>query len=255
MSLSISLAETDQDRAACMQLRREVFILEQSVPQAEETDGLDDECIHFLVRLEGKPVAASRVRYLKDKAKIQRVCVSKDKRGSGFGGRLIAYMIDHLSAENRAAILYLESQVHAISFYENLGFTAYGDVFMDAGIPHRKMEKPVDTILAPHRLAIYGTLAPGAVNESQLSELSGEWISGKVSGHQIEISSGLARGCPGLTLDPDASKIDVFVFQSKDLPNHWERLDQFEGPQYRRVLTRVETVDGFVTAYIYEFVS
>ena len=33
----------------------------------------------------------------------------------------------------------LDSQVHAIGFYERLGFVAGGDVFMDAGIPHRNM--------------------------------------------------------------------------------------------------------------------
>ncbi|MEC8902256.1 MAG: GNAT family N-acetyltransferase, partial [Pseudomonadota bacterium] len=29
--------------------------------------------------------------------------------------------------------------LHALAFYERLGFVAHGDVFMDAGIPHREM--------------------------------------------------------------------------------------------------------------------
>ena len=33
----------------------------------------------------------------------------------------------------------LGSQVHAIPFYEALGFTAEGPVYDDAGIPHRDM--------------------------------------------------------------------------------------------------------------------
>ena len=33
----------------------------------------------------------------------------------------------------------LSAQLHALAFYERLGFVAHGDVFMDAGIPHREM--------------------------------------------------------------------------------------------------------------------
>ena len=33
--------------------------------------------------------------------------------------------------------------VHAIPFYEKLGFTVCGPVYDDAGIPHRDMEKPL----------------------------------------------------------------------------------------------------------------
>jgi predicted GNAT family N-acyltransferase len=33
----------------------------------------------------------------------------------------------------------LGAQLKAISFYERLGFTAFGEVFLDAGIEHRMM--------------------------------------------------------------------------------------------------------------------
>jgi ElaA protein len=33
----------------------------------------------------------------------------------------------------------LGAQTHALGFYERLGFTAIGDEFDDAGIPHREM--------------------------------------------------------------------------------------------------------------------
>ena len=33
----------------------------------------------------------------------------------------------------------LGAQTHALGFYEHLGFTAFGDEFDDAGIPHREM--------------------------------------------------------------------------------------------------------------------
>ena len=39
----------------------------------------------------------------------------------------------------------LGAQLDALGFYERLGFTAYGDVFDDAGIDHRMMELRFDT--------------------------------------------------------------------------------------------------------------
>ena len=41
------------------------------------------------------------------------------------------------------------------------------------------------------------------------------------------------------------------VFVSPDLPAHWDRLDAFEGADYRRVLIEVATPDGPLEAYIY----
>jgi predicted GNAT family N-acyltransferase len=36
---------------------------------------------------------------------------------------------------------YLGAQSHATGFYEKLGFAAFGDEFLDAGIPHRHMRR------------------------------------------------------------------------------------------------------------------
>jgi gamma-glutamylcyclotransferase (GGCT)/AIG2-like uncharacterized protein YtfP len=55
----------------------------------------------------------------------------------------------------------------------------------------------------------------------------------------------------GLILDPQGSLVDVHLFESLDLPNHWSRLDEFEGPGYRRTTTRVATTAGDVDASIY----
>jgi predicted GNAT family N-acyltransferase len=37
--------------------------------------------------------------------------------------------------------LSLAAQVHAIPFYERFGFVAHGDVFLEAGIEHREMDR------------------------------------------------------------------------------------------------------------------
>jgi predicted GNAT family N-acyltransferase len=47
----------------------------------------------------------------------------------------------HIETALPARRLILDAQVHAVAFYENLGYAPYGEVFMEAGIPHRRMEK------------------------------------------------------------------------------------------------------------------
>ncbi|MEM7300113.1 MAG: gamma-glutamylcyclotransferase family protein [Pseudomonadota bacterium] len=101
------------------------------------------------------------------------------------------------------------------------------------------------------RLATYGTLAPGRVNHHQLSELDGSWSKGTVKGKLLSEGWGSDLGYPGIVLDPDGDPVDVFVFQSADLPDHWERLDAFEGDGYRRVPVTVQTNEGDVEAQMY----
>lgn len=104
---------------------------------------------------------------------------------------------------------------------------------------------------AQTRLAVYGTLAPGRPNHHQLAGLEGQWRAGVVRGRRLEAGWGAALGYPGLVLDPQAGEVEVQLFQSTDLPDHWPRLDAFEGDGYRRVVTQVSTPEGDLDACIY----
>ncbi len=104
---------------------------------------------------------------------------------------------------------------------------------------------------AETRLATYGTLAPGRVNNHQLADLKGHWRQGTVRGRLVEAGWGAKLGCPGLVLDPLGQMVEVHVFESSDLPDHWLRLDAFEGAGYRRVVTQVCTLDGDLDVSIY----
>ena len=102
-----------------------------------------------------------------------------------------------------------------------------------------------------HRLAVYGSLAPGRSNHGQLAGLAGDWSPGAVRGELHQAGWGADQGFPGLVLDPEGVEIAVQVFSSQDLPAHWARLDAFEGDDYRRVAVTVAGPDGAVEAYIY----
>jgi predicted GNAT family N-acyltransferase len=116
-------------------IRRVVFIDEQQVPQEEEWDGLDSQCLHFLAMLKGEPVGTARL--LPD-GHIGRVAVLEHARGLGIGYQLMEAAIQAARDAGHARAV-LSAQLHALAFYEQLGFVAHGDVFMDAGIPHREM--------------------------------------------------------------------------------------------------------------------
>jgi gamma-glutamylcyclotransferase (GGCT)/AIG2-like uncharacterized protein YtfP len=108
---------------------------------------------------------------------------------------------------------------------------------------------------AETRLAVYGTLAPGQVNHHEVADLKGEWLQGTVNGHRFEVGWGAALGFPGLILDPSGPLVTVYLLESFDLPANWARLDEFEGPGYRRVVTTVRLATGEPDAYIYELVT
>lgn len=129
------------DLAACHALRRTVFMEEQGVSAADEFDDLDACAIHLLAVVDGTPMGTARIVMLGDTGKIGRVCVLKPARGTGLGADLIRAALEHLRQGGQARLALLEAQVSAIGFYEKLGFTAFGPVFDDAGIPHRKMQR------------------------------------------------------------------------------------------------------------------
>lgn len=138
--VDIRVVSSREDIAECLRLRRIVFIEEQDVPEDEEVDGDDDHCMHILARIDGKPMGAARFQYIGDKAKIQRVCVLKEARGTGLGAELMRGILDIIKCEAKVQTAVLGAQTHALSFYVKLGFSAFGDEYLDAGIMHQDMK-------------------------------------------------------------------------------------------------------------------
>lgn len=97
---------------------------------------------------------------------------------------------------------------------------------------------------ADRRLAVYGTLAPGEVNAEVLADLEGEWLDGTVTGELLEHGWGARHGFPAMRYDPEGPPVAVKVFVSNDLPDHWRRLDAFEGPGYARIVVPVALTSG-----------
>lgn len=111
------------------------------------------------------------------------------------------------------------------------------------------VEQLLETLFgASCRLAAYGTLRPGESNHHWLDGIEGTWQDGYVLGELGE-----ADGYPILRLDPRGDRIPVGVFVSAGLPDHWHRLDGFEGTNYRRSLCAVhDDSGGLIVANVYE---
>ncbi|MFP4107333.1 MAG: GNAT family N-acetyltransferase [Phycisphaerae bacterium] len=122
------------------QLREEVFVGEQGVAPDIEFDALDPKAIHW-VALEGDAVVAT-LRVLREatRAKIGRVAVRRDRRGTGIGRQIMLAAMAACRQEG-VRIVQLHSQVQVRGFYEKLGFHAVGDEFTEAGIRHVTMER------------------------------------------------------------------------------------------------------------------
>jgi ElaA protein len=143
MNWEIAEATDAEDLAACLALRHDVFCVEQGVSEAEERDGRDAEARHLLARIDGAPAGTLRLRVVDDAAKLERVCVAAPLRHMGLGTALTRAALALAATLPGVRQARLGAQVQVIAFYERLGFTAHGPEYLDAGIPHRDMTRPL----------------------------------------------------------------------------------------------------------------
>lgn len=103
------------------------------------------------------------------------------------------------------------------------------------------------------RLAVYGTLAPGAPNHHVLGNVCGEWSQGDIHGDLHETGWGAEHGYPAVRWNPRSERVAVHLLESEHLARLWDRLDRFEGAGYQRILVPVFCGDTIIAiANIYE---
>jgi predicted GNAT family N-acyltransferase len=125
---------------AALELRHEVFVVEQRVPLEEEVDEHDESALHLVAVEDDRVVATCRIVIEEATAKLGRVAVAASARRRGIASRLIDASEEHARALGAERIA-LAAQTGALTLYERAGYTPYGDRFPDAGIEHLMMEK------------------------------------------------------------------------------------------------------------------
>jgi predicted GNAT family N-acyltransferase len=140
--LNVIKATTENELKDAYSVRKEVFVEEQKVPLEEEIDQHEEEAAHFVLYEGPTPVGAGRFRTVDGKGKVERICVLSSHRKKG-AGQLVMQAIEDFAHNHDVNTLKLNAQTHAIPFYEKLGYKVVSDEFLDAGIPHKTMEKSV----------------------------------------------------------------------------------------------------------------
>lgn len=136
---SVKQGSWDQLQQDAKLIRELVFICEQNIPEQDEWDDQDAISQHFVVYEQNQPIATARLLVNNS---VGRVAVLKAYRGQGIGRLIMLEIIAYAQAQKRPS-LQLSSQVHAISFYEKLGFSVQGDEYDECGIPHIEMVMPI----------------------------------------------------------------------------------------------------------------
>ena len=128
------------ERAAAMELRRDVFVGEQGISPSLETDLRDADALH-LVAVRGEQVVGTcRVVIDSGIAKLGRLAVRRDARGAGAGAALVV-AAEAQARDAGAERMALHAQAHATGLYAARGFARLGAPFREAGIEHIRMEK------------------------------------------------------------------------------------------------------------------
>ena len=134
--LKLLLADWSRTEMTAKPIRQAVFIEEQNVPEQEEWDNYDENALHVVASLDGNPIGTAR---LTSDAVIGRMAVLSEFRGQGVGTAMLKQLIQ-IAKKSRLKTVQLNAQKTAVEFYAKHGFIAEGEEFMDAGIPHIKMQ-------------------------------------------------------------------------------------------------------------------
>ncbi len=117
-------------------------MVEQNVPVALERDEHDPVCDHLLAQdRRGRGIGTGRL--LAD-GHIGRLAVLAPWRGRGVGRALMLQLMERARRRGFGHVE-LSAQTHALAFYQSLGFVAEGEVYQEAGLPHRHMVATLGT--------------------------------------------------------------------------------------------------------------
>jgi predicted GNAT family N-acyltransferase len=128
---------------AALALREAVFAGEQGVPLAADRDGRDDEALHLVaVGDDGAVLATCRVLLDGGSARLGRLCVARAARRRGLASAVLAEA-EREARTAGAARMVLHAQTSALVLYEQAGYLPRGERFMEEGIEHLMMVKPL----------------------------------------------------------------------------------------------------------------
>ena len=132
---------TNEEVYKILQLRNEIFILEQSCPYLD-CDGKDEESYHLFASDNENIIAYLRIikkGIICDDTAIGRVCVDKKYRKNNLGREMLLRAISFIENELKEKKIKIQAQSYLYDFYKSLGFNEISDTYLEDGISHIDM--------------------------------------------------------------------------------------------------------------------
>lgn len=132
---------TSQELYAIMQLRNEVFVVEQNCVY-QDADNKDQSSYHFMGWRNDILVAYTRILppgIAYTHPSIGRVVTSPAARGGGIGRELMQQSITQANKLFDNSPIKIGAQLYLQKFYTRLGFQKTSDVYLEDGIEHIEM--------------------------------------------------------------------------------------------------------------------
>ncbi|MCW2797944.1 GNAT family N-acetyltransferase [Nocardioides sp.] len=125
---------------AIWRLRQDVFVIEQQCPYPD-LDGRDLEpgTRHVLLEEDDEVLGYARVVDDNDVWRIGRVVLAPAARGRGLADAVMTTALQVCGGRD----VILDAQAPLAGWYAAFGFTITGPEFLDDGIPHLPMRRPV----------------------------------------------------------------------------------------------------------------
>lgn len=117
-----------------LKARFTVFVGEQHISYIDE-DNIDYLSTHIFIRRQGLVIAYARLYPTTDRKVWQIGRLLTIERHQGYGRYIMTKAINEAKRLGAKSVI-LHAQTGTVKFYEALGFTAEGDVFIEADIPH-----------------------------------------------------------------------------------------------------------------------
>ncbi|MBO0321024.1 GNAT family N-acetyltransferase [Muricauda sp. CAU 1633] len=130
-----------QELYQILRLRSEVFVVEQDCVY-QDIDNKDQKALHVLGLKDGELVAYTRMFKPGDyfeNASIGRVVVANNQRKYGYGKQIMEVSLAALAQRFPKTSIEISAQKYLLKFYTEMGFIAFGEEYLEDGIPHIQM--------------------------------------------------------------------------------------------------------------------
>lgn len=100
----------------------------------------DPDAMHFAIKVNNKLVCVASIYITENKARLRKFATLPEYQGMGVGSFLLSGIVEYLKAIN-IIYLWLDARESAVSFYQRLDFSCFGERFYKSGVSYRKMHK------------------------------------------------------------------------------------------------------------------